>query len=109
MDENEITPVNQARRLDRMRIQSLREEEVLDVSAEESLRLLDYWRVILKRRWIVLTCLLIVFTTVALGTFKEKPVYAGRVLIQINPEEPQVLSFQQIAQAGPSWDLQSYR
>ncbi len=109
MDEKEITPVNPVRSLGRVNFQSLREEDVLDVSPEESLRLLDYWHVILKRRWIVLTCLLIVFTTVALGTFKEKRVYAGRVLIEINPEEPQVLSFQQIAQAGPSWDIASYR
>jgi len=109
MDEREITPVSRARSLGRVSVQSLREEEVLDVSPEESLRVLDYWHIILKRRWIVLTCLLIVFTTVALGTFKEKRVYAGRVLIEINPEEPQVLSFQQIAQTGPSWDIASYR
>jgi polysaccharide biosynthesis transport protein len=111
MDEEErgITPVDPIRSLGRRSAPGLREEEVLDVSPEESLRLLDYWQIILKRRWIVLTCLLVVFTTVALATFKERPVFAGRVLIEINPEEPQVLSFQQIAQAGSSWDLESYR
>jgi succinoglycan biosynthesis transport protein ExoP len=108
-DERSLTPVNPMRSLGRRSAASLREEEVLDVSAEESLRLLDYWQIILKRRWIVLTSLLIVFTTVALATFKQKPVYAGKVLIEINPEEPQVLSFQQIAQAGASWDIESYR
>ena len=108
-DEKEITPVNPLRSLGRRSAAALREEEVLEVSPEESLRLLDYWQIILKRRWIVLTCLLIVFTTVALGTFKERPVYAGKVLLEINPEEPQVLSFQQIAQAGSSWDIESYR
>jgi succinoglycan biosynthesis transport protein ExoP len=109
MDANEITPINQTRTVERFNGHYLREEDILDVSLEESPRLLDYWHVILKRRWAVLTCLLIIFTTVAIGTLKEKPVYAGKILIQINPEEPQVLSFQQIAQAGPSWDLQSYR
>ncbi len=106
MDNKEITPVNH---LGRVSLQSLREGDILDVSSEESLRLLDYWHIILKRRWIVLTCLLIIFTTVALGTFKEKKIYAGRVMIEINPEEPQVLSFQQVAQTGPSWDMGSYR
>jgi polysaccharide biosynthesis transport protein len=109
MDPNEITPVNPTRRVERISSQYVREEDILDVSLEESPRLLDYWHVIVKRGWVVLTCLLIVFTTVAIGTFKEKPVYAGRILIEINPAEPQVLSFQQIAQAGPAWDLQSYR
>lgn len=109
MEENNLTPINQTRGLERFNGNYLREENILDVSPEESPRLLDYWSVVLKRRWAVLTCLLIVFTTVAVGTFKEKPLYAGRVLIEINPEEPQVLSFQQIAQTGPSYDLQSYR
>src|SRR5579872_15046 len=109
MDENGITPLNQTRSLDRMGVQSLREETILDVSPEEAPRLLDYWHVILKRRWIILTTLLIVFTTVAIGTFKETRRYSGNVLIEIDPEEPQVLSFQQVAQTGPSWDLDSYR
>lgn len=109
MDENKLTPINPARSVERFNGNYLREENILDVSPEESPRLLDYLSVVLKRRWAVLTCLLIVFTTVAVGTFKEKPLYAGRVLIEINPEEPQVLSFQQIAQSGPAYDLQSYR
>jgi polysaccharide biosynthesis transport protein len=109
MDENGITPVNQTRGVERFNGHYVREEDILDVSPEESPRLLDYWHVIMKRRWAVLTCLLVIFTTVAIGTFKENPVYAGRILIEINPEEPQVLSFQQIAQAGQLWDLQSYR
>ncbi len=85
MDENGITPVNQPRGIERLNGHALREENILDVSPEESPRLLDYWHVILKRRWVVLTCLLIVFTTVTIGTFKEKPVYAGKILIEINP------------------------
>jgi len=109
MEENGITPVNQTRSMERLNGHYVREENILDVSPEESPHLLDYWHIILKRRWAVLTCLLIIFTTVAIGTFKEKPVYAGKIMIEISPEEPQVLSFQQIAQTGPSWDLQSYR
>ncbi len=109
MDENGITPLNQPRSVERINGHYVRGEDILDVSLEESPRLLDYWHIILKRRWAVLTCLLVIFSTVAIGTFKQKPIYAGRILIEINPEEPQVLSFQQIAQAGASWDLQSYR
>jgi succinoglycan biosynthesis transport protein ExoP len=109
MEEHGITPVNQTRSVERLDGSYLHEEKILDVSPEEAPRLLDYWNIILKRRWTVLTCLLVVFSTVAIATFKEKPVYAGRILIEINPEEPQVLSFQQIAQAGASWDIQSYR
>ena len=67
---------------------SLQESEVLDVSPEEVPHLLDYWQVVLKRRWTVLVCLVVVFTTVAIGTLKKRPVYEGKVLLEINPEEP---------------------
>ena len=82
--------------------------ETLDVSAEEIPHLLDYWNVIAKRRWVVLSCLLIVFTTVAIGTLKKKPIYEGKVLIEINPEQPNVLNFQEVLQLT-SIDIESYR
>jgi capsular exopolysaccharide synthesis family protein len=89
--------------------QSLRQPiEALDVSAEEVPHLLDYLHVILKRRWVVLSCLLIVFTTVAIGTLKKKPIYEGKVLIEINPEQPNVLNFQEVLQLT-SVDIESYR
>ena len=82
--------------------------EPLNVPAQEIPYLLDYWIVIVKRRWVVLSCLLIVFTTVAIGTLKKKPVYEGKVLIEINPEQPNVLNFQEVLQLT-SVDIDSYR
>jgi capsular exopolysaccharide synthesis family protein len=82
--------------------------ETLDISAEEIPHLLDYWDVILKRRWVVLSCLLIVFATVAIGTLKKKPIYEGKVLIEIDPEQPNVLNFQEVLQLS-SIDVESYR
>jgi capsular exopolysaccharide synthesis family protein len=82
--------------------------ETLDVSAEEVPHLLDYWQLILKRPWTVLATLLFVFMTVAIGTLKQKPIYEGEVLLEINPEEPSVLTFNQVV-AAESRDLDSYR
>lgn len=82
--------------------------ETLDVSAEEVQPLLDYWNAISKRRWLVLSCLLIVFSTVAIGTLKKKPVYEGRAVIEINPEQPNVLDFKD-ANQGNQFDLDAYR
>jgi capsular exopolysaccharide synthesis family protein len=82
--------------------------ETLDVSAEEVQPLLDYWNAISKRRWLVLSCLLIVFTTVAIGTFKKKPIYEGKTLIEINPEQPNVLNFKDVLQVS-SVDIDAYR
>ena len=108
MDENEIPQGNQSQSLARIGPQALREQEILEVSPEEAPNLLDYWHVIVKRRWVVLSCLLIVFSTVAIGTLKQKPVYQGKVLIEINPEQPNVLSFKEVLQISTA-DVDSYR
>lgn len=84
-----------------------REPEVLDVPSEEVPHLLDYWDVILKRRWVVLACLLVVFTTVAIGTLKEKPVYEGKVEIEIDPEPPSVVNFKEVVTVSPT-DVDAY-
>jgi len=89
--------------------QSLRTPaETLDVSAEEVQPLLDYWNAIFKRKWLVLSCLLIVFTTVAIGTLKKKPIYEGKTIIEIDIEQPNVLNFQEVLQLN-TVDIDAYR
>lgn len=108
MDEIEKSPAVQSRSLARTDVQTSLEPPALDVLPEDVPHLLDYWHVIVKRRWVVLSCLLIVFSTVAIGTLKQKPVYQGRVLIEINPEQPNVLNFKEVLQIS-SLDVDSYR
>jgi capsular exopolysaccharide synthesis family protein len=108
MDENKIPQADQPQTLARIGPQALREQEILEVSPEEAPNLLDYWHVIVKRRWVVLSCLLIVFSTVAIGTLKQKPVYEGRVLIEIDPEQPNVLNFKEVLQVS-TLNVDSYR
>jgi capsular exopolysaccharide synthesis family protein len=109
MPNGEVPTTDPAQSLVLSGPQSLRQPiETLDVSAEEVPHLLDYLHVVLKRRWVVLSCLLIVFTTVAIGTLKKKPIYEGKVLIEINPEQPNVLNFQEVLQLT-SVDIDSYR
>jgi succinoglycan biosynthesis transport protein ExoP len=89
--------------------QAIQQEQLLDISPEDAPHLLDYWQVVLKRRWTVLACLFVVFATVAIGTLKKKPIYEAKVELEINPEEPQVLNFKEISQAAPTVDVDSYR
>ena len=89
--------------------QNLRQPfETLDVSAEEVQPLLDYWNAISKRRWLVLSCILIVFSTVAIGTLKKRPIYEGKAIIEINPEQPNVLDFKEVVQPTQI-DIDAYR
>ncbi|MGH9397581.1 MAG: GumC family protein [Terriglobia bacterium] len=87
--------------------QALDAQRIVDVSPEEVPHLLDYWAIILKRRWVVLACLVVVFTTVAIGTLKEKPVYEGKVLVEIDPEPPSVVNFKEVVSLNPV-DVDAY-
>jgi polysaccharide biosynthesis transport protein len=86
----------------------LRAPDVLDIAPEEIPDLRDYLRVILERRWVVLSSILIVFSTIAVGTLKQKPLYEATVLIEISPEQPNVLNFKDVLQIGTT-DVDSYR
>ena len=88
--------------------QVLRDVDVVDVSPEEIPHLLDYWAIVLKRRWVVIACAVVVFSTVALGTLKERPIYEGEVALEIDPEPPSVVNFKEIVNISPS-DIAAYR
>jgi len=109
MEENRITEVREPEALVRADHTLARESVVLDVAPEEVPHLLDYWELVLKRRWLVLTCVLVVFTTVAIGTLKEKPVYEGKVEIEIDPEPPSVVNFKEVVSVGNNGDFESYQ
>src|SRR6516165_303766 len=109
MEETPTTQLDQFHGLSRITPQTLQEQGILDVSPEEVPHLIDYWELALKRRWTVLTCLVVVFVTVVIGTLKQKPIYRGKVLIEINPEEPSVVNFREVAQVAPTVDVDSYR
>ncbi len=69
---------------------------------EEALPLLEYWRVLRKRRWTVLSVLLLVVVTVMIGTLKQRPVYRAKVVLQIDRESQNILSFKDfIAEVSP--------
>ena len=63
---------------------------------EKEVHLRDYWKVIQKRRWIVIAFFLIVLIATAVGTFTMKPIYRGTAILQINKENPQIVDFKEI-------------
>jgi succinoglycan biosynthesis transport protein ExoP len=75
---------------------------------EKEVHLRDYWKVIVKRRWIIIALFLIVLVATAVGTFTMKPVYRGTVSLQINKENPQVVDFKEIFSVN-MWDQDYYQ
>jgi capsular exopolysaccharide synthesis family protein len=68
---------------------------------EKELHLLDYWRVLVKRRWVVYTSLIVVVATVTLGSLLKRPVYTATTRLQIEQNMPNVLPFQEIMASAP--------
>jgi exopolysaccharide transport family protein len=68
----------------------------LPLQEEKEVHLRDYWKVIRKRRWIVIALFFIVLIATAVGTFTMKPVYRGTATIQINKENPQIVDFKEV-------------
>jgi capsular exopolysaccharide synthesis family protein len=66
--------------------------------AEKVPGLVEYARVIQKRRATILTIAFIVFSIGLFATLKEKPVYRARVLVEIQKENPDIPSLQELFQ-----------
>src|ERR1035438_1247065 len=64
-----------------------------DLGSEDVNPLHEYWRILVRRRWTILSILLVVLTTVAIGTFKQRPVYSAKAVMQIDKENTNILSF----------------
>lgn len=56
--------------------------------AEDEIHLKDYFYILLRRKWIVITFLLVIVTTVTIGTFLKKPMYKSTITMKIEREKP---------------------
>src|SRR5713226_7378614 len=80
------------------RIESRRSPGALGetVEMERAPELVAYWSVLRKRRWTVLTVCFVLFTLVLLGTLKQRPVYRAATLLEIQKENPNILTVKEM-------------
>jgi uncharacterized protein involved in exopolysaccharide biosynthesis len=72
--------------------------------APEEKHLLDYLRVIYKRRWIAIPAFLVVFVIGSVNALRETPIFQGRVQLLIEQESPSVTTLDQMFQSsGDTW------
>ena len=64
--------------------------------------LLDYVRVLYKRRWTAITAFVVVFVSVVVYTFTVTPMFEARVQLLIEPENPNVISFKEVIEQDKS-------
>lgn len=65
---------------------------------EQASLLLAHWKILRKRRWTVLSVLLVILTAVLIGTAREKRVYRATAMIEIQRENPNIVTVQQLFQ-----------
>src|SRR5207245_6445872 len=68
---------------------------------DRELHLLDYWRVLVKRRWVVYTSLAIVVSMTALGSLLTRPIYTATTRLQVEQTGAQGPPFQDIVGRVP--------
>ncbi|TKJ34749.1 hypothetical protein CEE39_02170 [bacterium (candidate division B38) B3_B38] len=68
----------------------------MEENLEREVDIREYWHVIKKRRWTIYTVVIILVITVTIGSFITKPTYKATATLQIERENPRVLSFEEI-------------
>jgi succinoglycan biosynthesis transport protein ExoP len=62
------------------------------------IHLLDYWKVVIKRWWIVLATLIAFVSITAFLTWRQPPVYRASLKLQIDNEQPSILPFKDVSE-----------
>src|SRR6201984_226947 len=70
--------------------------------------LLDYFIILKKHQWLILTFLLTVMTVVTIATFKMKPVYEAAARVEVDKEAQNEIPFQQVTSEEEYTDMDTY-
>jgi succinoglycan biosynthesis transport protein ExoP len=70
--------------------------------------LLDYFIILRKHQWLILTFLLTVVTVVTIASFKMKPVYQAAARVEVDKESQSMLPFQGVNSYDEFMDMENY-
>ncbi|MFQ5788719.1 MAG: GumC family protein, partial [Thermodesulfobacteriota bacterium] len=71
-----------------------------DSYIEDELNLRDYVDVILRRKWIVISSLVISIVTVSIISLVKTPVYKAEATVEIAPESPKITTFEEVVEVN---------
>ncbi|HJS22978.1 MAG TPA: polysaccharide biosynthesis tyrosine autokinase, partial [Pyrinomonadaceae bacterium] len=100
MQDNRLIPVGLDRGLDRP-LSDLMASKPYGVTAEPG-SLKDYLFVILKRKWLILSLVLVITSLVAIQSFRAPSIYEGETVIRIQQKQPNILQTDKIIINGQS-------
>src|SRR5688572_3348911 len=96
--DNRLIPVGLDRGLDRP-LTELMASKPYGVTADPG-SLKDYLFVILKRKWLILSLVLVITSLVAIQSFRAPAIYEGETVIRIQQKTPNILSTDKIVING---------
>ena len=70
--------------------------------------LLDYFIILRKHQWLILTFLVTVVTVVTIASFKMKPVYEAAARVEVDKESQNMLPFQEVNSYDEFMDMENY-
>jgi succinoglycan biosynthesis transport protein ExoP len=70
----------------------------------DTMSLANYWHILLKHRWTVLTTTLVLTTIVAVASFRMTPIYRASARVQVEAETPLINSITDIYQKADADD-----
>lgn len=73
-------------------------ERAYPARASQESNLLLYWKILRKRRWTVASVLAVILTGVVIGTVRERPLYRASAMIEIQRENPNIVTVQELFQ-----------
>jgi len=80
-------------------------ESSYDEPRKDGSHLLDYLRVLYKRRWTAVTVFVIVAVTATVDTFTTTPVYQARTQLLIEADKPNIVQFKEVIEEQGSADF----
>ncbi|HZX14397.1 MAG TPA: Wzz/FepE/Etk N-terminal domain-containing protein, partial [Thermodesulfobacteriota bacterium] len=75
-----------------------------DTSIAEELSLRDYIDIILRRKWIIISCLVVSVVTVAIVSSLMTRIYKAEATIEIAPENPKITAFEEVIEVAAKQD-----
>src|SRR2546428_4002303 len=77
-------------------------DTLVPLEEKRDVHLLDYWRILWRGRWTILSIFVVVVTLVAVGTLTQRPVYRAQATVEISPQSRKVSPVAEVAEMGAS-------
>ena len=75
----------------------------MEQTRSDEINLLDYWRIVVRRRWTVYLTVAASFLVALIGSVASTPLFRGTTTVQIERRTPDILTFKDLSQFDHAW------